>query len=45
MVTVPSLVQHNDFVESVKGGRPHEFGKEAWRQAVLLAQDGLRYEW
>jgi hypothetical protein len=45
MVTVPSLVQHNDFVESVKGGRQHAFGKEAWRQAVLLAQDGLAYEW
>jgi hypothetical protein len=45
MVTVPSLVEHNDYVESVKGGRQHVFGKEAWRQAVLLAQDGLAYEW
>jgi hypothetical protein len=43
--TVPSLVEHNDFVESVKGGRVHTPGKEAWRQAVLLAQDGLQYEW
>jgi hypothetical protein len=45
MVSVPSLVQHNDFTPSVKGGRQHAYGKEAWRQAVLLAEDGADYEW
>ena len=45
LVTVPSLVQHNDFVPSVKGGREHKPGAEAWRQAVLLADDALDYEW
>lgn len=45
MVTVPSLVQHNDFIVSVKGGRQHRFGAESWRQAILLAEDGLQYDW
>ena len=45
MVTVPSLVEHNDFTPSVKGGRQHLPGKEAWRRAVLLAADGLDYIW
>jgi hypothetical protein len=45
LCTVPSLVEHNDFVPSVKGGRVHTPGKEAWRSAVLLAEDGADYEW
>lgn len=45
LVAVPSLVQHNDYVPSVKGGREHKFGAESWRQAVLLADDALNYEW
>jgi len=45
LVSVPSLVQHNDFTPSVKGGRQHKPGKESWRQAVLLAEDGLAYQW
>ena len=44
-VTVPSLVQHNDYVPSVKGGRQHKPGAESWRRAVFLAEDGLAYEW
>lgn len=45
LVTVPSLVQHNDFVPSVKGGRQHKPGAESWRSALFLAEDALAYEW
>lgn len=45
LVTVPSLVQHNDGEPSVKGGRSHTPWKESWRQALLLAEDALDYEW
>lgn len=45
LVTVPSLVEHNDFVSSVKGGRDHKPGAESWRRALFLAEDGLNYEW
>jgi hypothetical protein len=49
LVSVPSLVEHNDFVPSVKGGprqaRRHKPGKEAWRHAYLLAEDAALYEW
>jgi hypothetical protein len=48
LVSVPSLVEHNDFVPSVKGGpsrpRQHKPGK-SWRHACLLAEDALAYEW
>lgn len=44
-VTVPSLVEHNDFTPSVKGGRQHKPGAESWRRALLLAEDALQYEW
>jgi hypothetical protein len=48
MVTVPSLVEHNDFVPSVKGGssrpRKHQPGK-SWRHAYLLAEDAAAYDW
>ncbi len=45
LCTVPSLVEHNDFVPSVKGGREHRPGAESWRRALFLAQDALDYEW
>ena len=45
MVTVPSLVQHDDGEPSVKGGRSHRPWAENWRQALFLADDGLGYEW
>lgn len=45
VVTVPSLVQHDDGLESVKGGRAHVPWKENWRQALLLAEDALDYAW
>jgi hypothetical protein len=48
MVSVPSLVEHNDFIPSVKGGaskpRQHKPGK-SWRSAALLAEDASLYEW
>jgi hypothetical protein len=48
MVSVPSLVEHNDFVPSVKGGstrpRKHKPGR-SWRHAYLLAEDAALYEW
>jgi hypothetical protein len=48
MVSVPSLVEHNDFVPSVKGGasrpRTQRPGK-SWRHAYLLADVALVYEW
>ncbi len=44
-VTVPSIVQHNDFVPSVKGGRDHKPGLESWRRALFLAEDAADYEW
>jgi hypothetical protein len=45
LVTVPSLVEHNDYVPSVKGGRDHTPGAEKWRHAHLLAEDALDYDW
>ena len=45
LVTLPSLVEHNDYVPTVKGGRDHVYGKEAWRHALFLAEDGLSYDW
>lgn len=48
LVSVPSLVEHDDYVPSVKGGatrpRQHKPGK-SWRHAYLLAEDGARYDW
>jgi hypothetical protein len=45
LVTVPSLVQHDDGQPSVKGGRDHRPWAESWRQALFLAEDALDYEW
>lgn len=45
VVTVPSLVEHDDFTPSVKGGRQHTPGRESWRKALFLARDAAEYEW
>jgi hypothetical protein len=45
MVTVPSIVQHDDGQPSVKGGRDHVPWAEKWRQALLLADDAASYDW
>lgn len=45
VVTIPSLVEHNDYVPSVKGGREHKPGAESWRHALLLAADAAHYDW
>jgi hypothetical protein len=45
LVSVPSLVEHDDSQPSVKGGRTHVPWKESWRRAALLASDGLDYDW
>jgi len=45
-VTVPSLVEHPDVVPSVKGGsQKAAAGHDKARVAMLLAEDGLRYQW
>lgn len=45
LVTIPSLVEHNDYVPSVKGGRDHKPGAESWRHALFLAEDAAHYDW
>lgn len=45
LVSVPSIVQHDDEEPSVKGGRGHVPWAESWRQALLLADDATAYEW
>jgi hypothetical protein len=46
LVAVPSIVEHDDFVPSVKGGAMGEtHGRSSIRVAALLAQDALEYEW
>lgn len=45
MVAVPSIVQHDDGQPSVKGGRDHKPWAEAWRQALVLAEDASCYDW
>ena len=45
LVSVPSLVEHNDFVPSVKGGRDHKPGLEKWRRAMFLAENALDHKW
>ncbi len=42
-VTVPSLVEHDDWTPSVKGGLPETQGKDKMRVAMLLAADAR--EW
>lgn len=44
-VATPSIVEHDDFTPSVKGGREHVPGAEAWRRALFLADDASCYDW
>jgi hypothetical protein len=45
LVSVPSIVQHDDDAPSVKGGRDHVPWAEGWRRALLLADDAAAYDW
>lgn len=45
LVSVPSIVQHDDDTPSVKGGRGHRPWTESWRYALLLADDATHYDW
>lgn len=45
MVCVPSIVEHDDFTPTVKGGRPQTNGRDRTRVALLLAEDARDYEW
>ncbi len=45
LVSVPSIVQHDDGEPSVKGGRSHVPWAESWRQAMRLADDATAYNW
>jgi hypothetical protein len=45
LVSVPSIVQHDDGQPSVKGGREHVPWQEAWRRALFLADDAASYDW
>ncbi len=46
MVCVPSIVEHDDFTPTVKGGtRKESKGLASDRVAALLADDASRYEW
>ena len=44
-VCVPSLVEHPDMVPSVKGGQQARWGKDPQRKALIVAEDGLAYNW
>ena len=46
MVCVPSIVEHDDFTPTVKGGtRKESHGKAKDRVALLLADDARDHEW
>lgn len=45
MVAVPSIVEHDDFTPSVKGGRPEAHGRDRTRVALLLADDARAHNW
>jgi hypothetical protein len=46
MVAVPSIVEHDDFTPTVKGGdRKESHGKARDRVALFLADDARDYEW
>jgi len=45
LVWVPSIVEHNDWIPTVKGGRRETHGTDRGRVALLLAQDAREYEW
>jgi hypothetical protein len=45
-VTVPSIVEHDDFTPTVKGGtRKESHGRARDRVALLLADDARNHEW
>lgn len=44
-VCVPSIVEHDDYVPTVKGGRAETKGMDSSRVAMLLADDARDYEW
>lgn len=43
--TIPSIVEHNDHIPSVKGGRDSTWGKDRSRSALFLANDAREFEW
>lgn len=45
MVAVPSIVEHDDFTPTVKGGRPETMGRDRSRVALLLAEDARLHQW
>jgi len=46
MCAVPSIVEHDDFTPTVKGGtRKESKGKSRDRVALLLAEDARQYDW
>jgi hypothetical protein len=46
MVAVPSIVEHDDFTPSVKGGtRGESHGRASDRVALFLAEDARAYNW
>lgn len=45
MVAVPSIVEHDDFTPSVKGGRKESHGRSSGRLALLLASDARDHDW
>ena len=46
LVTVPSIVEHDDFTPSVKGGNQEASeGLDRTRVAALLADEASRYQW
>jgi hypothetical protein len=46
LVTVPSIVEHDDFTPTVKGGtRRESHGKSRDRVALLLAADARDHDW
>lgn len=44
-VCVPSVVEHDDWTPSVKGGIPETQGKDRNRVALFLADDARDWEW
>jgi hypothetical protein len=46
MVCVPSIVEHDDSTDSVKGGHHKpSYGRDRTRVAALLADDARNYDW
>ena len=45
LVTVPSIVEHDDFTPTVKGGNAETQGRDRARVALFLADDARDHEW